>query len=847
MMNLAEYRRTATRLADYLPWAALAGSGVVLNKDGSFQRTAKFRGPDLDSSVAAELVAVAGRINNALRRLGSGWSIFVEAQRSEAATYPESLFPDPASALVDAERKAAFEEAGAHFVSGYFLTFLWLPPAEESARAETWLYEGRELSGVNPWELQRGFVDRTDRVLALLDGFMPECRWLDDPETLTYLHSTISTNRHRVRVPEVPMHLDALLADQPLTGGLEPRLGDQHLRVLTIIGFPTATTPGLLDEMNRLAFPYRWSTRAILLDKLAATKLLTRIRRQWFAKRKSIAAIVKEVMTNEQSALVDTDASNKAADADMALQELGQDMAGMAYVTATITVWDADPRIADEKLRLAEKVVQGRDFTAMAETVNAVDAWLGSLPGHAYANVRQPPISTLNLAHMIPLSAVWAGPERNDHLGAPPLLFGKTEGSTPFRLSLHIGDVGHTLVVGPTGAGKSVLLALMALQFRRYANAQVFAFDFGGSIRAAALAMGGNWHDLGSGLTDGSDASVSLQPLSRIDDAYERSWAADWIGAILAREGVAVTPEVKEHIWTALSSLASAPSGERTITGLAVLLQSNDLKQALRPYCVGGPYGRLLDAETEHLGAADVQAFEIEGLVGTGAAPAVLSYLFHRIGDRLDGRPTLLIIDEGWLALDDDGFSGQLREWLKTLRKKNASVIFATQSLSDIDGSAIAPAIIESCPTRLLLPNERAIEPQITAIYRRFGLNDRQIEILARATPKRDYYCQSRRGNRLFELGLSEVGLALCAASSKSDQAAIERIHAERGTDIFLAAWLRHRGVDWAADLIPRLTNLVPGPPSDPEDEPAPGIASQAGPQDEFSIDEEFSQEEIDL
>ena len=812
MMNLAEYRRTATRLADYLPWAALTGAGVVLNKDGSFQRTAKFRGPDLDSSVAAELVAVTGRINNALRRLGSGWSIFVEAQRSEAATYPESLFPDPASALLDAERKAGFEEAGTHFVSGYFLTFLWLPPAEEAARAETWLYEGRERSGVNPWELLRGFVDRTDRVLALLDGFMPECRWLDDGDTLTYLHSAISTNRHRVRVPEVPMHLDALLADQPLTGGLEPRLGDQHLRVLTIIGFPTVTTPGLLDEMNRLAFPYRWSTRAILIDKLEATKLLTRIRRQWFAKRKSIAAIVKEVMTNEQSALVDTDAANKAADADMALQELGRDMAGMAYVTATITVWDADPRIADEKLRLAEKVVQGRDFTAMAETVNAVDAWLGSLPGHAYANVRQPPISTLNLAHMIPISAVWAGPERNDHLSAPPLLYGKTEGSTPFRLSLHIGDVGHTLVVGPTGAGKSVLLALMALQFRRYAQSQVFAFDFGGSIRAAALAMGGNWHDLGGGLTDGSDASVSLQPLARIDDGYERSWAADWVGAILAREGVAVTPEVKEHIWTALSSLASAPVGERTITGLAVLLQSNVLKQALRPYCVGGPYGRLLDAETEHLGSADVQAFEIEGLVGTGAAPAVLSYLFHRIGDRLDGRPTLLIIDEGWLALDDDGFSGQLREWLKTLRKKNAAVIFATQSLSDIDGSAIAPAIIESCPTRLLLPNERAIEPQITAIYRRFGLNDRQIEILARSTPKRDYYCQSRRGNRLFELGLSEVGLALCAASSKSDQAAIERIQAEHGGDGFLAAWLRLRGVEWAADLIPDLTNLTPKP-----------------------------------
>ena len=810
MMNLAEYRRTATRLADYLPWVALVAEGVVLNKDGSFQRTARFRGPDLDSAVAAELVAVAGRLNNAFRRLGSGWAIFVEAQRHEASIYPADLFPDAAAALLDAERKADFEEAGAHYVSGYYLTITYLPPAEDAARTEAWLYEGRERAGIDPKEILNTFVDRTDRVLALLDGFMPECQWLDSNETLTYLHSTVSTKRHRVRVPETPVYLDALLADQPLTGGLEPRLGTAHLRVLTIVGFPTATTPGILDDLNRLAFPYRWSTRAILLDKTDATKLLTKIRRQWFAKRKSIAAILKEVLTNEASALVDTDASNKAADADLALQELGADYAGQSYVTATIAVWDNDPRIADEKLRLAEKVIQGRDFTAMTETINAVDAWLGSLPGHVYANVRQPTISTLNLAHMIPLSAVWAGPERDEHFGAPPLLFGKTEGSTPFRFSLHVGDVGHTLVVGPTGAGKSVLLAVMALQFRRYAGAQVFAFDFGGSIRAAALAMGGDWHDLGGDLTEGVDSSVALQPLARIHDTPERAWAADWIVAILIREGIAITPEVKEHLWSALTSLASAPVEERTITGLTVLLQSNDLKQALRPYCVGGPYGRLLDAEAEHLGSASVQAFEIEGLVGTGAAPAVLAYLFHRIGDRLDGSPTLLIIDEGRLALDDDAFSGQLREWLKTLRKKNASVIFATQSLSDIDNSNIAPAIIESCPTRLLLPNERAIEPQITEIYRRFGLNDRQIEILARATPKRDYYCQSRRGNRLFELGLSEVGLALAATSSKTDQSEIARTVAEHGREGFLAAWLRLRGAEWAADLIPDLTNLTP-------------------------------------
>jgi type IV secretion system protein VirB4 len=545
-----------------------------------------------------------------------------------------------------------------------------------------------------------------------------------------------------------------------------------------------------------------------MLDKADATKLLTRIRRQWFAKRKSVAAILKEVMTNEASALLDTDAHNKAMDADAALQELGSDQIGEAFVTATITVWDGDPATADEKLRLVEKVIQGRDFTCMIETVNAVEAWLGSLPGHVYANVRQPPISTLNLAHMIPLSAVWAGEARDHHFKAPPLFLAKTEGSTPFRFSLHVGDVGHTLVVGPTGAGKSVLLALMALQFRRYPNSQIFAFDFGCSVRAATIAMGGDWHDIGGVLSGESTEFVELQPLAAIDDPSERGWALEWISAILGRERVEVTPEVKDHLWSALTSLASAPIQERTMWGLCLLLQSNVLKRALQPYYVGGPYGRLLDAEFERLGEGSVQAFETDGLIGTAVAPAVLSYLFHRIEGRFDGRPTLLIIDEGWLALDDKEFAGQLREWLKTLRKKNASVVFATQSLADIDGSAIAPAIIESCPTRILLPNDRAIEPQIMAIYRRFGLNDRQIEILARATPKRDYYCQSRRGNRLFELGLGEVALAFTAASSKADQALIEQVLAEHGRDNFVSGWLKARDIAWATDLIPHLSDM---------------------------------------
>jgi len=199
MMRLAEYRSKASLLADFLPWAALIGPGIILNKDGSLQRTARFRGPDLDSATPAELVAVSGRLNNALRRLGSGWAVFVEAQRLPARDYPLSQFPDPISALVDAERRAQFEEASSHFESAYFLTFVWMPPADDASRAGRWLYEDAPDKGLNPQEHVTSFTARTDRLLDLLDGFMPEAVWLSDEETLTYLHSTISTRRQRVR------------------------------------------------------------------------------------------------------------------------------------------------------------------------------------------------------------------------------------------------------------------------------------------------------------------------------------------------------------------------------------------------------------------------------------------------------------------------------------------------------------------------------------------------------------------------------------------------------------------------------------------------------------------------
>lgn len=797
MLNLAEYRRRTASLSDWLPWAGLVGAGVVLNKDGSFQRTCRFRGPDLDSSTESELVAVSARLNNALRRLGSGWAMFVEAERRSAAPYPAATFPDPVSWLVDEERRADFDQAGELYESAYYLTLVFLPVPEGRARAGALLLDAPERPAVDWREQMSGFVEATDRLGSLLDGFLPELAWLDDAETLTYLHATVSTRRYPVTVPEVPVYLDALLADQALTGGLEPMLGPCHLRVLTVRGFPASTWPGLLDDLNRLGFPYRWTTRFLFLDKADGEKELARLRRQWFAKRKGIVTLLRETIFQQESPLVDNDAANKAVDADEALQALGSDEVAFGYVTATLVVWHEDPRIASERLKAAERIIQGRGFVTVPETLNAVEAWLSSIPGHAYANVRQPIVSTLNLAHLMPLSAVWAGPQRNEHLDGPPLLITRTEGTTPFRLTTHVGDVGHALVVGPTGAGKSVLLATLTLQFRKYEGAQIYVFDKGRSVRAAMLGLGGAFHDLGL------EGGLAFQPLRDVDDPATRAWAAEWVQALLAHERVEVTPEVKDAVWSALGSLASAPVEERTLTGLATLLQSNKLRQALQPYTLSGPFGRLLDADHEALELGDLQAFEMEDLLhAKSVVLPVLTYLFHRLEARFDGRPTLLVLDEAWVFLDDPVFASRIREWLKTLRKKNVGVVFATQSLADVQRSSIAPAIVESCPTRIFLPSPQAVEPQLRPIYEGFGLNPRQIEMIARATPKRDYYVQSRLGNRLFDLGLGPVALAFVAASSPRDHALIDEVLGDFGPGRFADAWLRVRGLAWAADLL---------------------------------------------
>jgi type IV secretion system protein VirB4 len=807
MWNLGEYRKRPQRLTDYLPWAALIGPGVVLNKDGSFQKTVAFRGPDLDSSTPYELVAARARMNNVLRRLGSHWCVHVEASRRSAPAYPACEFPNPVAAMIDQERRDAFTADALHFESQCFITFTYLPPAEGMARLGDFFIERpNKASGgqVSYRAHYDHFLGQVDQVVNLMASFMPEVHPLDDSETLTYLHSCVSDRRLTVAVPDVPFYLDEMITDRPLAGGLSPRLGRLFLKTVSVRAYVNRTLPCLLDRLNELPIEYRWVGRFLPMDKADATRQLNKLRRQWFSKRKGMVTLLKEAITKQESKLEDSDSLNKAEDVDDALQELGGDHCSFGDFTLTVTIWDENEQTATEMARDVQQVVDGIGLVSEIEDFNAVQAWMGSLPGNAYADVRRPLISSLNVCDLVPLSAVWSGPARCAHLNGPPLLVTRTKGSTPFRLSLHQGDVGHTIIAGPTGAGKSTLLNLLTCQWLRYPGARVYIFDKGASCRAMTLAMEGDFYDLG-----GEGEEICFQPLAGIDDESELGWAQDWLLDLLHREKAEITPATKQELWAALTNLASMPRPQRTLSTLLGIVQDAGVRQALRSYTLDGPHGRLLDANHDTLGDGDNehvahwQAFEMEHLMQSRSALLpVLTYLFRRLEKRFDGSPTLMILDEAWLYLTESLFAAKIREWLKVLRKKNVAVIFATQSLSDIADSAIAPAIIENCPTRIFLPNGNAMEERTRKVYESFGLNERQLQILQQSIPKKDYYYQSREGNRLFELGLGELALAFCAAGSPQDHARIDAVLRDHDRKHFTAAYLEARGLSHWADSL---------------------------------------------
>jgi type IV secretion/conjugal transfer VirB4 family ATPase len=811
MLSLKEFRNKAYGLPDLLPWAALVDNGIVLNKDGSLLAGYYYSGPDLDSATNAELAAMANRINAALS-LGDGWVVNCDAIRIPAPGYADQAeFPDRTTRLIDDIRRARFEAESAGYTSRFVLTVSYCPIPDAATKAGSFLVEGGEKGDPGSENLKR-FKERINEIQGRLSGFLKIRRMVDmvdertgeivNSELLQYLEYCVSFRNHPFRLAMVPMYLDAVLGRHDLVTGFNPRIDNLHVACLAIEGFPAMTSPGILDFLSRLPVSYRWSNRFIYLDPIQAEKVINRYRSRWAQKRKSALNVIRE-NAGGQATHINIHADQQTNDTVVAMAEATSGAVRFGYYTSVILLAHESEKTLMDTAREVQKVIENHGFTVRIEDVNAVEALMGSMPGNTCANVRRPLIHTLNLAHLLPFTSVWPGPDENSCPFYPPhssvLLHANTDGSTPFRVSLHSGDIGHSAILGPTGAGKSTLLSLIVAQQFRYPRAQVFAFDKGYSMLPLVTAAGGQHYDIAGDAHD-----LAFCPLGMIDRPSEQSWGAEWVEGLVTLQGVAVTPRMRDEIYRAIVQLGSSTTEmrQRTLGALVTIIQDDNLRNALNYYTLKGPAGHLLDAESDGLGEDIFQVFEMEHLMNLGEKILLptLTYLFHRIEQRFKGQPTLLVLDEAWVMLGHDVFKAKIREWLKVLRKANVAVVFATQSLSDLIKSGISDVIFESCPTKILLPNPEAMTDQSRPLYESIGLNQRQIEILATATPKRQYYMIHPDGRRLFELGLSGPELAFVGASGKEDIARIRELNGIYGWK-WPAQWLRERGQNKAAEI----------------------------------------------
>lgn len=805
--KLDRFRSKDAGFADLLNYAAMVDDGVIVGKNGSFMAAWLYSGDDNASSTDQQREMVSFRINQALAGLGNGWMIHVDAPRRPAPNYSErglSHFPDPITEMIDEERRQLFEGLGTMYEGYFVITATYFPPMLAEQKFVELMFDDDRAK---PTEKARtaDLIEKFKRDIVSFESRLGAALKLtrlkghevmnEDGSTVTqcdflrWLQFCATGVNQPVILPSNPMYLDSIIGGQEMWTGVVPRIGRKFVQTVSIDGFPLESTPGVLSALSELPTEYRWSTRFIFMDTHEAVKHLEKFRKKW---RQKVRGFFDQVFQTN-SGKIDQDALSMVEDADHAMAEVNSGLVAQGYYTSLVVLMDEDREKVELAARQLEKAIIQIGFGARIETINNLEAFFGSLPGHGVENVRRPIINTMNLADLMPTSTIWTGldyaPCPMYPPLSPPLMQGVTNGSTPFRLNLHVRDVGHSFMFGPTGAGKSTALGLIAAQLRRYPGMSIFAFDKGMSLYPLCKAVGGKHFTVA-----GDDETLAFCPLAFLETKGDRAWAMDWIDTILALNGVNTTPAQRNEIGNAIVNMYE--SGGRTLSEFSIIIQDEAIRDAIRQYTVDGAMGHLLDAEQDGLSLSDFTVFEIEELMNLGEKYAlpVLLYLFRRIERSLRGQPAAIILDEAWIMLGHPAFRAKIREWLKVLRKSNCLVFMATQSLSDAANSGILDVIVESTATKIFLPNVYARDEDTSVLYRRMGLNPRQIDILATAIPKRQYYYVSENGRRLFELALGPVALAFVGATDKDSIATIKGLEARLGPR-WVDEWLSLRGV----------------------------------------------------
>jgi type IV secretion system protein VirB4 len=500
---------------------------------------------------------------------------------------------------------------------------------------------------------------------------------------------------HHIPYARVSFGLDAIETSQPG--------GRNFAGMLSVKEYPDATRAGLIDNILRL--PHE----LVLTESFApADRQVTRER---------IDLAIRRLRSADEEAGAERREMLAARDA------LGAGQAGFGDHHLSLMVREDGLVALDGAMAAASAALADIGAIAVREDVNLEPGFWGQFPGNEAYLVRRALISTANAAGFLSLHGMPFGRPEGNHWGPAATVF-ETTSATPYFFNFHEGDLGNFTVIGPSGSGKTVVLNFLAAQAQKF-SPRTILFDKDRGAEIFLRACGGHYARLQPG------APTGFNPLQLTDTAVNRAFLRDWLGVMLAAEG----PDELGAIAAAVDACMEGEPAFRRLRHFRELLsgarrpEAGDLASRLDPWIGGGDRAWMFDNAADALDLdAHMLGFDMTALLDSPVlrTPTML-YLFHRVDERLDGTPTMILIDEGWKALDDPIFAARIRDWLKTLRKRNALVGFATQSARDALDSRIASAIVEQTATMIFTPNPRA---RAEDYCEGFGLSEHELELI---------------------------------------------------------------------------------------------------------------------
>ena len=695
----AAWSAKEARAGDRLPYVRLIDENTLLLRDGSVMTAIQVPGLLFETEDSEALNAHAATREVVLRStLDARFVLYHHVIRRRVSVELEAEFPDPISRHID-ERWSERLGSGQLFVNDQFITLIRRPARGKAGLVERVGKKFRRKDGdrleADPKDL-RSLRAASQGLVAALQayGATPLADYVGpqgniNSEMLELLSALYNGEMRPVRKPADDVDVGYMLPYRRVSFGLDAiemrgSGSPDFAAVLGLKDYPEATSPGLLDSLLRLPF------EMVVSESYAPTERQTARERMDLAIRRLKSA--------------DEEAAAERADMLAARDALGNGAVGFGDHHLTVMVKERDLGRLDDAMAACAAALTDTGAIAVREDTNLEPAFWGQFPGNESYLVRRALISSANMASFGSMHGFALGQAQGNHWGEAVTLL-ETTSATPFFFNFHHGDLGNFSVIGPSGSGKTVVMNFLAAQAQKF-SPRTILFDKDRGAELFVRGIGGRYDSIRAGEPTG------FNPLALPDTAGNKAFLRDWLGVLLKAEG----PEEEQTIAAAVDATYANDASLRRLRHFKELLsgsrrpQPGDLADRLGAWIGEGEHAWMFDNPEDRLDlTARVLGFDMTALLeNPRLRTPTMMYLFHRIEERLDGKPTMILIDEGWKALDDEVFAARIRDWLKTLRKRNALVGFATQSARDALESRISTALVEQTATMVFMPNSRA-------------------------------------------------------------------------------------------------------------------------------------------